>query len=510
MRAQMQRLAGAKWKGLLAALFFGGIAAIGQEPFKIYSVSVVAFAMGLGLVLEAPTWKRAGLLAWMVGTGYFIVGWSWLVQPFLVDVRAHGWMAPFAVVLLSAAMSSYWGVAAALAHAVRPRLRWIALPIALGLAEYVRGWAFTGFSWGGPGLIWIETPVAQLAAWIGAYGLGWVTLLFASGIYVAIYGRWRMATLLASGVVLAGLGFLADQRPLPERADAPVVRLIQPNAPQHLKWDQDWVMTWFERGVALTAAEPEGPEPDLVVWPESSIPTLQGQAPALEAQAYEAAQPAQLIAGIQRRVGATYRNSIVAYAGPAEPGWVYDKHHLVPFGEFVPFGDLLAKVGIRGLAQQEGYGFSEGTGPEMHQLSGDLGAVIPLVCYEAIFPRDIRGAEGRADWILQATNDAWYGTFSGPQQHLIQARFRAIEFGLPLARAANTGISAMIDAKGNVTASLPLNEAGFLDAALPAPMPETVYARIGDLPFIVALSALFAGLLAFARRKSVDPVAAPL
>lgn len=501
MRVQMQALAGAKWKGLLAALFFGGMAAIGHEPFGIYSVSIVAFALGLSLVLEAPSWKRAGLLGWMVGTGFFAVQWSWLVNPFLVDVKAHGWMAPFAPVLLAAGMSAYWGIASALASLVRPRLRWLALPVALGLAEYVRAWAFTGFSWGGPGLIWIDTPMAQLAAWIGAYGLGWVTLGLASLIAVAIYARWRMAVVAVVGFAFVGLGFLADQRSVPEPTEN-VLRLVQPNAPQHLKWDPDWVMSFFERAVALSSAPAEGRKPDLVVWPETSIPALQGQAPLLEERAFRSAAPAPLIAGIQRREGATYRNSVVYYDAPGEPAWIYDKHHLVPFGEFVPFGNQLAKIGIRGLAQQEGYGFEEGEGPVIHQLPGTLGKALPIICYEAIFPRDIRGAEGRADVILQLTNDAWFGDFSGPQQHLVHARFRAIEFGLPLARAANTGISAMIDAKGTVTASLPLNEAGFLDVALPAPLPPTIYARIGDMPFILALSALFLGLVAFGRRKS--------
>ncbi|WP_235888927.1 apolipoprotein N-acyltransferase [Maritimibacter alexandrii] len=509
MREAMQRLAAAKWKGLFAALFFGGMAAVGHEPFGLYTVSIVAFAMGLGLVLDAPSWKRAGVLGWMVGTGFFAVQWSWLVNPFLVDIKAHGWMAPFAVILLAGGMALYWGVASALAALVRPALRWVALPIALGLAEYVRAWAFTGFSWGGPGLIWIDTPVAQIAAWIGAYGLGWVTLFFAALIYVAIYSGWLRVGVVAAGVALAGFGFLADQRPLPPTTEN-VLRLVQPNAAQHLKWEPDWVMTFFERATALSSAPADGREPDLVVWPETSIPALQGQAPLLEERAFRSAAPAPLVAGIQRREGSTYRNSIVYYDAPGEPAWIYDKHHLVPFGEFVPFGNQLAKIGIRGLAQQSGYGFEEGDGPVIHQLPGTLGKALPLICYEAIFPRDIRGAKGRADMILQLTNDAWFGTFSGPQQHLVHARFRAIEFGLPLARAANTGISAMIDAKGNVTAALPLNEAGFLDADLPAPLPPTVYARIGDLPFIVALSALFAGLLAFARRKSVDPVAAPL
>lgn len=503
MHARMRRLADARWKGLFAALFLGALAALGQAPLGFYPVSVIAFALGLGLVLEAGSWRRAGVLGWALATGFFGVGWLWIVEPFLVDIRRHGWMAPFALILLAGGVALFWGVAAGVAGRVRSEWRWLALPAALALAEYARGWAFTGFSWGGPGLAWIDTPMAQLAPWIGAQGLGALTLVGAGALYRAIYGRVTVAAWLAGLAVFVGLGIWADRRPLPPTSeDAPVLRLVQPNAPQHLKWDPDWIMTFFERALAASSAEAEGGRPDLVVWPESSLPALLGQAPAMEARAIAAAAPAPLVAGVLRRDGATYHNSIVFFDGPGEPAWVYDKHHLVPFGEYVPFGDLLSKVGIRGLAQQEGFGFSGGPGPVIRTLPGALGDVVPLICYEAIFPRDIRGAEGRSDWLMQLTNDAWFGTFAGPQQHLVQARFRAIEFGLPLARAANTGISAMIDSRGRITASLPLGAQGFVDARLPAPEPPTVYARWGDWPVIALLVAILGTLLFTARRKT--------
>lgn len=506
MQAALNRLAARRWAGLLAALALGVLAGLGQAPLGLFPLTLVGLALGLGLVLAASGRWRAAALGWALGTGFFGATWPWIVEPFLVDIARHGWMAPFALFFLSGGMALYWGLAAGLAHRVRPGLRWIALAAGLGLAELLRGWAFTGFSWGGPGLIWIDTPMAQLAAWIGVYGLSFVTFLLSAGLLAgALRPRW-LALWGVGLAAFAGLGIAADRRALPERGEPVTLRLVQPNAPQHLKWDPEWVMTFFERAEALTAAPPEGSAPDLVIWPETSIPSLLGQVPALEARAVAAAAPAPLVAGIQRRVGGSYRNALVYYDAPGDPVWVYDKHHLVPFGEFVPFGDLMAKIGVHGLAQTEGFGFSEGPGPVIHRLPGALGQVLPVICYEAIFPRDIRGAEGRADWILQGTNDAWFGTFSGPQQHLVQARFRSIEFGLPLARAANTGISAVIDAKGGVVASLGLGVGGFVDAALPAPLPPTVYARSGDLPLIVLMGLIFAGLIVFAPRKSVDPV----
>ncbi len=177
----------------------------------------------------------------------------------------------------------------------------------------------------------------------------------------------------------------------------------------------------------------------------------------------------------------------------------------MPFGEYVPLGDLVSRFGIHGLAARDGYGYSRGPGAAILELLDKLGTALPLICYEAIFPRDLRAAPERADWILQVTNDAWFGTFSGPYQHLVQARYRTIEFGLPLVRAANTGVSAVIDARGRITAQLPLNEAGHLDADLPGARPPTLFARLGDLPIGAAIVVFLAGLAAIRRAKPVDP-----
>jgi len=165
----------------------------------------------------------------------------------------------------------------------------------------------------------------------------------------------------------------------------------------------------------------------------------------------------------------------------------------------MPAGDLLGQLGIGAFAARQGNGYSSGSGPALLDL-GPLGHVLPLICYEAVFPQDLNAAPGRAGWILQATNDAWFGSLSGPYQHLAQARLRAIEQGLPLVRAANTGVSAVIDAKGRVLASLPLNTDGVLDAPLPAAYPPTPYARTGDWPLLALLSVLALGMLAIRRR----------
>jgi apolipoprotein N-acyltransferase len=309
---------------------------------------------------------------------------------------------------------------------------------------------------------------------------------------------------VAAGFAAAfGLGGLIGSGTVPERAEAVTLRLVQPNAPQHLKWEPDWIGEFYQRALALTAEPPTGAAPDLVIWPETSVPTLLGDEPGLQAEIAAAAAPAPVIAGVRRLEGSRGFNSLVLFDAEGGAALVYDKHHIVPFGEYMPLGDLLDDLGIHGLAAREGFGYSAGPGAALLELPGSLGNALPLICYEAIFPADLRGAPGRANWILQITNDAWFGSFSGPQQHLVQARFRAIEFGLPFVRAANTGVSAVIDARGHIVAALPLNVAGKLDAVLPGALPPTIYARAGDLPLGVALALVLVGLLV-ARRNPVD------
>jgi apolipoprotein N-acyltransferase len=209
------------------------------------------------------------------------------------------------------------------------------------------------------------------------------------------------------------------------------------------------------------------------------------------------------VTGVQRVEGFRFWNSMAVVG----PGGVitgrYDKHHLVPFGEYIPFGDQMYRwFGLVAFAAQEGNGYSPGAGPAVLDLGPGLGRALPLICYEAVFPQDLRRAPGRADWILQITNDAWFGEWTGPYQHLAQAQLRAIEQGLPMVRVANTGVSALIDARGRVVDSLPLGQAGYLDVVLPGALPPTPYQRWGEGPVGLLLAGLGLWLLALARRKA--------
>ncbi|MDK3073921.1 apolipoprotein N-acyltransferase [Sedimentitalea sp. JM2-8] len=476
------------------ALVLGAVAALGLAPYGLWPATVLALACIPWLLRGIARAGQAGWIGWGLATGYFAHGLAWIVEPFLVDVARHGWMAPFALAFLAGGLALFWAAAfwGAFRVTAHPAGRLWALILAVSLAELARAYVLTGFPWAALAQVWVGTGAVLLLAWIGPHGLALLTLLTAVLPGQALLERGpvprRLSSLLPAAVLAAGSFWAARGAPDAYPAVG-TVRLVQPNAPQHQKWDPDMIPVFFERQVGFTA---ERPHPDLIVWPETAVPTLLDYAgPALEVIA-EAAGGTPLALGIQRTDGRRSYNSLVKLDGTGQVAAIYDKHHLVPFGEYFPGGDLAASFGLRGFAAREGDGFSAGSGPRVMDF-GTLGLALPLICYEAVFPQDMRGTGARPDFLLQITNDAWFGKNAGPYQHLAQARMRAIEQGLPMVRVANTGISAMIDPRGGIIASLPLGEAGFVDAGLPAPLAPTLYARSGDWP---VLPLLLAGLLA--------------
>lgn len=488
----------------VAALVLGALVATGQAPWGLWFVALPALALLTLMVAGVPGPRRAAVLMLAAGTGHFGLALSWIVEPFLIDVARHGWMAPFALVLMAVGMGLFWAAAGAVAARLRGRAaRAIALAAALSGAEALRGVVLTGFPWAQPGHVLIDTPMAQAAVMVGPNGLTMILLLIAA-LPVALGPRVGMAGALAAVAALwiAGAARLAG--PVATDDGAPVLRLVQPNAEQSLKWDPDLARLHFDRLLTLTRAAPDPAigAPELVIWPETAVPYLLDRAPNALWEIARAGAGVPVATGIQRSDGGwRYWNSLAVITTGGQVSAVYDKHHLVPFGEYVPFGDALFRwFGIAAFAAQEGHGYSAGPAPALLDLGGRLGRALPLICYEAVFPQAVRAAPGRPDWIMQVTNDAWFGTVSGPYQHLAQARLRAIEQGLPLVRAANTGVSAVIDARGRVLGQIALGQGGHLDLPLPPALGPTVFARWGDLPFWCLLSAMFAAAIVWSRR----------
>lgn len=493
------------WRRLGAGAFLGAVLALGHAPLGWVWLAFPALVALVALAGLAPNARQAAWTGWLAGTGYFAAGLNWIVEPFLVEPELYGWLAPFGLIGLSGGLALFWALAFWAAQ--RTGGGALRLALALALVELARGYVLTGFPWALIGYIWTDTAAAQLAAWTGPYGLTALTLALAA---LPVW-LWRCSTvsppLLKAGQVFGlsiGVGALLwyagvtlAARPLPEIAeDAPVLRLVQPNAPQDQKWDPDMIPVFFNRMVTYSA---QTPQPDLILWPESAVPVLLEEAESTLAYISEQAGGAPLLLGIQRSEGRAYYNSAAFVDGAGQVAQVYDKFHLVPFGEYMPFPAFWQRLGIQGLAARVDSGYSAGPGPGVM----DLGFVraLPLICYEAVFPQYARPAD-RPEVLIQLTNDAWFGAYAGPYQHLAQARMRAIESGLPMVRVANTGISALIDARGQVTAALPLNEAGFLDVALPGALPPTVYARTGDLPLLVLLILLACAAIGVKSRKS--------
>ena len=476
------------WLGL------GAVAALGQAPWGLWPLTIIGLALLFALYRETSGVRQAGLQGWVAGTGYFILALSWIVEPFLVDVARHGWIAPFALVGLSAGMALYWGLAFAIARALRGGS--ISLIAAFTVGEALRGILFTGFPWAQVGHVWIETPVLQWAAYVGALGLTAVLIAAATALWHLLAGcRVRGgAALSALAALYVTGGMIAPDAVTP--ADAPTVRLIQPNAAQHEKWDREMMPVFFQRQLDFSAAGET--RPDLIVWPETAVPVLLNSADSVLASISDAAGDVPVVLGLQRFDGPRLFNSAILLDAAGQVASVYDKHHLVPFGEYVPFGDTMKKFGIAGMASRDGNGYSSGPGAQVIDI-GDIGTALPLICYEGVFARDVRASPERPDFLMMITNDAWFGEVSGPYQHLAQARLRSVEQGLPMVRAANTGISAMIDPAGRLTAHLPLGQAGWIDAALPPPLAPTVYARIGDLPVLAVLILIMGGALLFRR-----------
>ena len=476
--------------GLVLSLLFGAAAALGHAPFSLWPIALLGFA---GLTWVVSRAARPAVAGWLGGVGYFAVTLHWIVEPFLVDPVRHGFMAPFAMVFSAGGFALFWGAAGWLSKRLSPRaLGWA---VALAAMEMLRGHLLTGFPWALPAYIWTDTNVRLGAALIGPYGLTLVTLLIASLPSLSPKPWVGFAfSLTVIGVLF--VAFLDDDK---DDEVLGTVRLVQPNAPQHEKWDPEKAQIFVQRQIEFTGEPHENV--DLIVWPETAVPyRLSSAEPVLEQIAQEA-RGTPVIFGINRQEKGKNHNSLVRLGPEGIEDEPYDKVHLVPFGEFIPLGQLAELVGLSSFAARDGFGFAPGKAVRL--IDTPLGRALPLICYEAIFPGHIRRQEERPDYLLQITNDAWFGTFSGPYQHLQQARFRAVEQGLPLVRVANTGISTVVDGYGNLGPSLALGEAGYLDVDVLKGRAQTLYGRVGELPILLILIIAGSALFVAYRRNAI-------
>ncbi len=542
---RVQSLAG--WQRYGAAALAGALSILAMAPFHVWPVLFITLPALVWLIdgavtpanarnasgaitTAAPRGRlramakspvgRAALIGWWFGFGYHFAGLFWIGEAFLVEAEIFAVLLPFAVTLLPAGLALFFGAATGVAARFwRPGMdRLVILAVTVSISEWLRGHILSGFPWNILGYaLTYPLPMMQTAAVLGIYALTFLTVLLLAWPGVALAGSLApsaephepaagnpaLGSALIPIVVLAAMAMLGSMRLWPGDAIAsgtPLkVRIVQPSVPQREKWQPQNQERIFKQHLAQSLINAAG-EADagkgvaLIVWPEAAMPFLPLNSPlALAEIGRMMPEGAHLVTGALRleQPGHGQRlvyNSLLAFGAGGKHAGTYDKVHLVPFGEYLPLQATLEAIGLQQLSRLRG-GFASGAKPRPLLSLAGLPKLGPLVCYEAIFPGAIVQGGERPAALVNATNDGWFGNTTGPRQHLHQARVRAVEEGLPIIRAANNGISAIIDGRGRIAQRLELNAIGVIDGFLPPTLAPPVYARFGDFGFLLMLAA---------------------
>ncbi|MBW8318780.1 MAG: apolipoprotein N-acyltransferase [Rhizobium sp.] len=489
----MERLAGRIMllggsKRALLAFLAGALGALALPPFGFFAVLFVSFPLLVWLLdgvsgnpdrAHSFGLRSVFVIGWLFGFGYFVAGLWWLGNALLIEAEDFAWALPLAVLGLPAVLGLFYGLATLLA-----RVLWsdgigriAALAAGFGLAEWLRSFVATGFPWNAIGYGAMPIPLMmQSAGPLGLFGVSTLAVLVFS--VPALLGTRKG---LLPGLILGGVLFAAHLcfgaymlgQSLPRDEKTLTVRLVQPVIDQARKLENADRIDIFNQHLELSAQPVEAgkPQPDLIVWPETSIPFILTEHPDALARIADVLKDGQvLVSGAVRaeEQGAgqapRYYNSVYMIDDKGQILSASDKVHLTPFGEYVPYEDVLRRVGFDNLISLPG-GFSAASERALLSLPSGVG-LYPLICYEIIFPDEIDIPAGEAGAILNVTNDAWFGVTPGPYQHFLQARIRAVEAGLPLIRSANNGISAIVDARGSIISGVALDARGAADATL--------------------------------------------
>jgi len=506
-----------------AAFLLGVLAAAALPPVDMTPVLLVSFVGFVWLFDGAQRSREAFGIGWCFGLGFFVAGFYWMTAALFVDIARFWWLTPFALLGVPAGLAIFTGGAVLAAQLVCRWLKWRGASRALALAvfwcgaEWLRGHVLTGLPWNLVGYAWSgafpgSLAMLQVTSLIGIYGLSLLTVTAAvlPATLGDLSGRRWPPLIAAAGLLAACFAFgwaRLDGAGTAAMQPGIAIRIVQPSIPQTLKNDPEERLANFRKQLALSR-EPASPAApfNVLIWPEASAPPLLDRDTGARLAIASVLPPGGIaLVGSDRSdppPGPLERfwNSMVAIDHAGIIQGYYDKAHLVPFGEYVPLRSVLPMDKITPGTTD----FSFGPGPRTLHLAG-LPPVSPLICFEVIFPGAVIDPADRPQWLLAISNDAWYGFTSGPFQHFAIARVRAIEEGLPLVRAANNGISGLIDPLGRVMRRLDLDQVGILDVPLPRALPSTLYERTGDafffgaLPVLLGLAWIFASL----QRKSV-------
>ena len=490
------------WQKCASAFAAGLAGALALAPLYVWPALLLAVPVWLWL-LERTSPRQSFFIGWSFGFGWFTASLYWVGIAFLVDAGTYGWLLPLAVTGLPAFLALYWGAASWAANLLDQRGLWriLVFASALTLAEYARANLFTGFPWNTPGYAGLASlGFSQAASVVGLWGLTFLVVTASATplLFIAKHYRAGLGILVALGLIVGAGEWRLVSHPQTDHEKIRL-RIVQPNVPQSEKWRFENSDEIFMRLLSLSDRRtPDAPQGAAdfthIIWPESSVPFLmEEQQTALSAIARLLPDEALLLMGGLRREFAggpgieddRIFNSLLAISGSGEVISRSDKFHLVPWGEYLPLESFLAPLGLRRLVTLPG-SFVAGVGPQTVNLPATP-AFSPLICYEVIFPGAVAARADRPQFLLNVTNDGWFGASSGPYQHFDQGRLRAIEEGLPLVRAANTGISGVVDGLGRVRQESILNEQAVIDSTLPQELEPTIYSKNGDFPVLIWL-----------------------
>ena len=521
-----------KWT-LLLALVIGALSALGQAPFHFFPLLWITFPL-LILILDGavPSMESRGLsrlmpafwVGYSFGFGYFVAGLWWLGSAFLVNAETFAWLLPLGVIGLPLLLALFFGLATAIARAFWQDgwARVVVLAISLGFFEWARGTILTGFPWNSLGYLLAPNEVMmQAISLVGVYVYGILAvLIFATPVLIfdqpdeqPSRNKVFFIAILSVVVVLIGFGGLRLSEAKDEFVADVQLRIIQPDIPQADKFKPEKAKEIVERYLDMSARSTRPGDLGLLstthlIWPESAFPFFLTEQPSVLA-AIDKLLPTgtTLLTGAVRaepkRAGQQNRkvyNSLYTISHTGEIQDAYDKVHLVPFGEYLPFQDFLESLGLLALVETPG-GFSAGSRRRTVKTS-NAPPFLPMICYEIIFPFQVSTSSKKtnAEWILNITNDAWFGFTPGPYQHFHQTKIRAVDEGLPVVRAANNGISAVIDGYGRVQQSLRLGESGIIDSKLPVKVVLLLNSDIKQLLFWVII---FSAIILICVRRLV-------
>ncbi len=471
-------------KSVFFRLFlFGLVLAFTQEPFNLPYCTFLVLPLVPYLAIKFLRTSREYLLAGFVfGIGYFGLTFIWIINPFLVDPQKNIWLAPFAYTLFISSLSLFWALAFYLSNYLmrdeqKDQKKVFFLSILFAKAELLRCYMFSGFPWAIFSYAWLDTPITIFVTWFGPYIFNSIIILVGFNLFFSSLLNSTLKVIFLV-TLLFGLQDKYLDSGFEEEGEYLTVRLVQPNIKQSDKWKKENEFNHLEILINLSN---RGPRPDLVVWPETSVYWLPEEHPEkLKNIAVQIKSP--LIFGALRFNRDTKKlfNAVFLIDREGKIQSIYDKTFLVPFGEYLPLGGLLKYFNIFNNSYRLIDGFSSGTGLRLIKNS-ELPTFLPLVCYEALFSNEILGKVNEATWVLNVTNDAWFGNGGGPKQHLNIARMRALENNIPLIRVSNNGISAKISKNGKIEKYIALNKREFLDIelGLSNARESTIYGRIG-------------------------------